>query len=114
MTSARPVSERLGPWILVGPFLLIFAVFTAYPLLRAVLLACQQTFGPGTARQPSGRRAGFGERGRQSHCGDEQAQAEDRRGQRPSPALDERADEAGPQRRLRRTRVRHRSEPPRC
>ncbi len=51
MNKARPMqANRFGPWLLVAPFLLIFAVFTGYPLLRAVVLAFQQTFGPGTAR----------------------------------------------------------------
>lgn len=50
MTAARTFQARLGPWALVAPFLVIFAIFTAYPLVRAVLLAFQQTFGPGTAR----------------------------------------------------------------
>ncbi len=50
--SAAPSanSSPRAAWVLLGPFLLIFALFGAYPLLRAVLLAFQQTFGPGTAR----------------------------------------------------------------
>ncbi|MFO0838127.1 MAG: sugar ABC transporter permease [Phycisphaerae bacterium] len=51
MTAVRSGSSRgAAPWLLLGPFLLIFALFAAYPLLRAVVLAFQQTFGPGTAR----------------------------------------------------------------
>src|SRR5262249_19219898 len=50
VTLARAGTNRAGAWLLIGPFLLIFAVFTAYPLLRSVLLALQQTFGPGTTR----------------------------------------------------------------
>lgn len=53
MISSRAgaaAAERPGHWMLLGPFLLIFLIFTAYPLLRAIVLTFQQTFGPGTAR----------------------------------------------------------------
>lgn len=50
LANGEGTAARAGAWLLVGPFLLIFILFTAYPLLRAVLLAFQQTFGPGTAR----------------------------------------------------------------
>lgn len=46
MTARR----RMAPWILLGPFLATFALFSAYPLIKAVLLAFQQTFGPGASR----------------------------------------------------------------
>jgi len=47
--SVEPASRRAA-WILLAPFLAIFALFVAYPLWRAGVLAFQQTFGPGTAR----------------------------------------------------------------
>lgn len=43
-------SRRSAPWVLLGPFLAIFLLFSAYPLVKAVLLAFQQTFGPGAGR----------------------------------------------------------------
>lgn len=46
MTAAR----RAAPWILLAPFLVIFALFSIYPLIKAVQLAFQQTFGPGAGR----------------------------------------------------------------
>ncbi|MBI5865234.1 MAG: sugar ABC transporter permease [Planctomycetes bacterium] len=49
MTSSRAAAPHAGAWLLIGPFLGIFALFTAYPLVRAVMLAFQQTFGPGAA-----------------------------------------------------------------
>lgn len=50
MNATHSSGARAGAGLLVAPFLIVFAVFTAYPLLRAVLLAFQQTFGPGTAQ----------------------------------------------------------------
>lgn len=50
MSAGRTWNDRLTPWLLLSPFLFVFAVFVAYPLGRATVLACQQTFGPGTAR----------------------------------------------------------------
>ncbi len=38
----------MGPWVLLAPFLCIFAVFTAYPLGRSLVLSLHQTYGPGT------------------------------------------------------------------
>jgi ABC-type sugar transport system permease subunit len=35
-----------APWLFLLPFLAIFVAFTLYPLLRAMALAGQQTFGP--------------------------------------------------------------------
>lgn len=40
----------LTPFFFVAPFLLIFAVFLAYPLALSLALAFQQTSGPGYAR----------------------------------------------------------------
>lgn len=39
-------SSRLAPWLFLSPFLVIFVVFTLYPLARSVVLATHQTFGP--------------------------------------------------------------------
>jgi ABC-type sugar transport system permease subunit len=40
----------VAPWLFLAPFLVLFAVFTAYPLGRAVPLAFEQTYGPGASR----------------------------------------------------------------
>jgi len=37
-----------APWIMLTPFLLVFLVFTAYPLAQSLVLSSNQTFGPGT------------------------------------------------------------------
>ena len=41
---------RWAPWVFLAPFLLIFAVFTAYPLVRSLVLSAEQTWGPGESR----------------------------------------------------------------
>lgn len=41
---------RWTPWILLGPFLAVFAVFTAYPLVQSLVLSTRRTFGPGVGR----------------------------------------------------------------
>jgi ABC-type sugar transport system permease subunit len=41
---------RLAPWVFIGPFILVFGVFTVWPLLQSLVLAFQQTYGPGTTR----------------------------------------------------------------
>jgi ABC-type sugar transport system permease subunit len=43
MNSGYP---RWAPYVLIGPFVLIFAVFMAYPMLYSLVLAVQQTYGP--------------------------------------------------------------------
>ena len=35
-------------WVMLAPFLLLFAVFVVYPLIQSAFLAANQTFGPGT------------------------------------------------------------------
>ena len=35
------------PYAFLAPFLLVFSTFVIYPLLQSVVLATQQTFGPG-------------------------------------------------------------------
>jgi ABC-type sugar transport system permease subunit len=47
MTSFRP-HPRWAPWAFIAPFLVIFSVFTAWPLLRSLQLAFEQTYGPQT------------------------------------------------------------------
>jgi ABC-type sugar transport system permease subunit len=37
---------RWAPYVLVGPFVAVFAVFMAYPMLYSLVLAAQQTYGP--------------------------------------------------------------------
>ena len=48
MKSARPYPAWV-PWFFLGPFLLVFAVFFAWPLVRALVLSLEQTYGPGTS-----------------------------------------------------------------
>jgi ABC-type sugar transport system permease subunit len=52
MKPAAPHSVRphpaWAPWFFLGPALLLFAVFSAWPLARSLVLAFEQTFGPGT------------------------------------------------------------------
>lgn len=44
----RPAHPAWAPWVLLAPFLTVFAVFTAYPLGRSMVLSLHQTYGPGT------------------------------------------------------------------
>jgi ABC-type sugar transport system permease subunit len=46
--SSVPPYPRWAPWFFVGPFLLIFLSFVAWPLVRSLVLAFEQTFGPQT------------------------------------------------------------------
>ncbi len=48
--SAGRLQSRWAPWGLLAPFLALFAVFMAWPLVKSVALSTQQTFGPGHAR----------------------------------------------------------------
>lgn len=41
---------RLAPWLMLAPFLFVFAVFVLWPLASSVTLSTQQTFGPDTSR----------------------------------------------------------------
>ena len=47
MKPYRP-HPRGTPWVFLAPFLLLFGVFTAWPLLRSLQLAFEQTSGPQT------------------------------------------------------------------
>jgi ABC-type sugar transport system permease subunit len=47
MKSVRP-HPAWAPWFFLGPFLLIFGLFFAWPLVRALALSFEQTYGPGT------------------------------------------------------------------
>jgi ABC-type sugar transport system permease subunit len=42
--------RRWVPWFFVAPFVLVFLIFTAYPLFQSVLLSMQQTYGPKTSK----------------------------------------------------------------
>ncbi|MDX2131832.1 MAG: sugar ABC transporter permease [Planctomycetota bacterium] len=42
--------SRFAPWLMLAPFLAVFAVFVAWPLATSVVLSTRQTFGPGTSR----------------------------------------------------------------
>lgn len=48
MKAYRPES-RWVPWLFLSPFLATIAVFLAWPLAQSLVLAFQQTYGPGTA-----------------------------------------------------------------
>lgn len=48
MTLSR--SPRAAPYILLAPFLALFVLFAAYPIVQSLVLSFQQTFGPGYAR----------------------------------------------------------------
>lgn len=39
--------QSVTPWLLLSPFLAVFAVFVVYPLVLSVKLSLQQSFGPG-------------------------------------------------------------------
>lgn len=41
---------RYAPWLFLTPFLATFGVFVAWPLVQSLVLAFQQTFGPGATR----------------------------------------------------------------
>ncbi len=41
---------NLAPWFFLAPFLALFGLFTVWPLAHSLLLALQQTYGPGTTR----------------------------------------------------------------
>ena len=41
--------QRLAPYVFLSPFVLLFAVFLVYPLTRSLILAFQQTAGPGVS-----------------------------------------------------------------
>src|SRR3954469_8372812 len=48
MTSVKsaPPHPRWAPWAFAAPFLVLFALFTLWPLAQSLVLAQQQTFGP--------------------------------------------------------------------
>jgi ABC-type sugar transport system permease subunit len=45
--SIRP-HPAWAPWFFLAPFLLVFGCFVAWPLTRSLVLAFEQTYGPGT------------------------------------------------------------------
>ncbi len=45
-----PASNPVAPWLFLAPFLVLFAIFTAYPLVGSLWLSTRQTFGPGASR----------------------------------------------------------------
>lgn len=47
---AASTHTRRAPWILLAPFLLLFATFMVYPVVQSVFLSMQQTFGPAHTR----------------------------------------------------------------
>jgi ABC-type sugar transport system permease subunit len=50
MNAALRGRAALAPWVLVAPFMVLTALFVLWPLGQSVLMAFQQTFGPGHAR----------------------------------------------------------------
>ena len=49
MTGVHAGRSRWAPWFFIAPFLLVFVVFTAWPLVQSVFLSMRQTFGPKTS-----------------------------------------------------------------
>ena len=47
MSSRRPY-PAWAPWVFLAPFLIFFAAFAAWPLVRSFMLAFEQTIGPRT------------------------------------------------------------------
>ena len=47
MKHSRTHSSAI-PWLFLSPFLAIFLTFPAWPLIRSLILAFEQTFGPKT------------------------------------------------------------------
>ena len=43
-------SPRAAPYILLAPFLILFATFAAYPILQSLVLSFHQTYGPRHSR----------------------------------------------------------------
>ncbi len=50
MITARKVRQSPVPYALLTPFALLFLLFTGYPLVRSLVLAFQQTFGPSATK----------------------------------------------------------------
>lgn len=46
MSSSRSLYSWWAPYVFISPFVLLFAVFTVYPLLYSVVMAMQQNDGP--------------------------------------------------------------------
>src|SRR5690349_8257998 len=40
------LQHRLAPYLFVSPFVILFAAFLVYPLVRSIVLSCYQTAGP--------------------------------------------------------------------
>lgn len=40
--------RQIAPWLFLAPFLTVFCTFTAWPLVRSLVLAFSQTYGPQT------------------------------------------------------------------
>ncbi len=48
MSRAR-IYPLWAPWLFLAPFVVLFGVFMAYPLISSIGLSLQQTYGPGTS-----------------------------------------------------------------
>jgi len=40
------LSPKTAPYVFIAPFILVFCVFTAYPLIQSMFLSATQTYGP--------------------------------------------------------------------
>lgn len=49
MTGNHAGRAPWAPWFFLGPFLLVFLTFTAWPLVQSLILSTRQTFGPSTS-----------------------------------------------------------------
>lgn len=50
MVETPKWQPRWAPWVFLTPFLAVFALFVAYPLVRSLTLSMEQTWGPGESR----------------------------------------------------------------
>lgn len=50
VSAEVPGRSTLAPWLLLAPFFVLFAAFTAYPLVGSLWLSTRQTFGPGASK----------------------------------------------------------------
>ena len=46
--SVSPRQRVVFCWVMLAPFLVLFAVFMVYPLIQSAVLSTNQTYGPGT------------------------------------------------------------------
>ena len=49
MSRTASAQVRWAPYLFLAPFLVVFCLFTAYPIIRSLVLSTQQTYGPQTS-----------------------------------------------------------------